>query len=269
MSARTTVSALVIVLGAAVLAGCEHDYIYRPTVATTSAVAGRVASYYEIPPEAPRGSVQLATFGFADLHPTAGGKDIRAIHMRMVVSNNADTAWKIDTREQLLVLPGQGQSRPAFASSDVGAGPILEVAPSGKVTVDLFYPLPEHMQDASDVPEFDTLWKVDTSTRVVAERTPFERLEVTPHYGYDYDDYYWGPWGYYYDPYYPYGGGFVGVHVAPGYAHHGSVVIHPSYGGHGGYYRGGGAYHGGGYRGGSVHGGGGHGGGGHGGGGHH
>jgi hypothetical protein len=284
MFARRTASALVFVLGAAALAGCEHEYVYRPTVATTSAVAGRPASYYAIPPEAPRGSVQLATFGFADLHPTDGGKDVRAIHMRMVVANNADTAWKIDTREQLLVLPGQGQSRPAFSSSDLGAGPILEVPPNGKVNIDLFYPLPEHMQEAKEIPEFDTLWRVDTSTRVVADRTPFERLEVEPRYAYDYGDYYWGPWGYYYDPYYPYGGGFVGVTVAPGfYVHHG-VVIHPSHGGyyhgHGGYYHGGGAYHGGAYHGGAYHGGayhggggyrgggGFHGGGGHGGGGH-
>ena len=264
MSVRTTASALVIVFGAAALAGCEHEYVYRPTVATTSAVAGRVASYYAIPPEAPRGSVQLATFGFADLQPTGGGdKDVRAIHMRMVVANNADTPWKIDTREQLLELPGHGQSRPAFASSDVGAGPVIEIPPNGKVTVDLFYPLPEHMEDASDLPDFDTLWRVDTGTRVVADRTPFERLEVSPRYASDYDDYYWGPWGYYYDPFYPYGGGFVGVHIGPSFGRH-AVIIHPSHGGfHGGYYHGGGGFHGGYHGGGGFHGGhgGGHGGG--------
>ena len=36
--------------------------------------------------------------------------------------NNADTSWKIDTREQLLALSDHGQSRPAFASSDAGLG---------------------------------------------------------------------------------------------------------------------------------------------------
>ena len=230
-----TAAAFVVVLGALAVAGCEHNYVYRPTVATTSAVAGRLASYYAIPPESPRGSVQLATFGFADIHPTGDDEELRAIHMRMVVSNNDDTPWRIDTREQLVALPGDGQSRPAFANSDGGPGPIIEIPPSGKRTVDLFYPLPEHMQDASDVPAFDTLWKVDTSTRVVADRTPFERLEVVPRYAYEYDDYGWGP-GWYYDPYYVHGGAFVGVRVGPRFEHR-TVVIHPSHGGgraHGG-----------------------------------
>jgi len=238
MSKRMTAVALSVVLGALAVAGCEHHYVYRPTVATTSAVAGRLASYYAIPPEAPRGSVQLATFGFADIRPTGEDEELRAIHMRMVVSNNADTAWKIDTREQLLALPGHGQSRPAFASSDAGQGPIIEVPPNGKRTIDLFYPLPEHMQDASDLPAFDTLWKVETSTRVVSDRTPFERLEIVPRYAYEYDDY-WGPgYYYYYDPYYVRGGAFVGVRIAPSYGHR-PVVIRPhggarGHGGHGG-----------------------------------
>ena len=70
MSKRTTAAALSVVLGALAVAGCEHHYVYRPTVATTSAVAGQLASYYAIPPESPRGSVQLATFGFADIQPS-------------------------------------------------------------------------------------------------------------------------------------------------------------------------------------------------------
>ena len=178
--------------------------------------------------------MQLATFGFADIHPTgAEDEELRAIHVRMVVSNNDDTPWKIDTREQLLALPANGQSRPAFASSDVGPGPIVEVPPQGKRTIDLFYPLPEHMQEASDLPEFDTLWKVETSTRIVGDRTPFERLEVVPRYAYEYDDYYWGPGYYpYYDPYYVHGGAFVGVRVAPSFGHR-PVVIRPSHGGGG------------------------------------
>lgn len=232
MSKRMTAAArVVLAAGALALAACERDYVYRPTVATTSAVAGRVASYYAIPPESPRGSVQLATFGFADIHPSGEDSELRAIHVRMVVSNNADTAWKIDTREQLLALPDHGQSRPAFASSDAGPGPILDVPPNGKRTIDLFYPLPENMQEASDVPEFDTLWKVQTDTRVVADRTPFERLEVVRQYAYPYDDYGWGN-GYYYDPYYLHGGAFVGVRLAPSYGHR-PVVIRPHGGGHG------------------------------------
>ena len=225
-------SAVVLVLGvlAAELGGCDRSYVYQPTVATTSAIAGRPASYYAIPPEAPRGSVQLVTLGFADIQPQ-GAKDkssVRAIHMRMVVANNSQAVWTVDTREQMLSLPQRGSSRPAYAAYDEGQGPLVVVQPSGKRTIDLFYPLPANMDDAEELPAFDTVWKVETDARVVTERTPFERLEVVPQYVYE--DYYWGP-GYYYDPYYP-RGAFVGVYVAPGYYGHRSVVITPSHGHH-------------------------------------
>jgi hypothetical protein len=225
MTSTRTIGALVLALVAVVLAACEHNYVYRPTVHTTAAIEGRLASYYAIPPEAPRGFVELASFGFADIRPEGAPKDqkLRSLHIRMVVSNSSDKPWTVDTREQLLALPNQGESRPAFAKVDHGTAPIVEIPPGGKATIDLFYPLPENMQDAKDLPSFDTIWKVQTDARVVAERTPFERLEVKPppygYYGY-YD--YWGP-PYWYDPYYY---GWVGVRVAPVYVER-PVVIRP------------------------------------------
>lgn len=227
----------VLVLGSlgvatAVLGGCDRSYVYQPTVATTSAIAGRTASYYAVPPEAPRGSVQLATFGFAKLRAegATNAPEVRAIHMRMVVANNSPVTWTLDTREQLLSLPGGGASVPAYAIADAGEGPLVVVPPSGKRTIDLFYPLPASMDDAEELPAFDTVWKVQTDTRAVADRTPFERLEVVPYHAVD-DYYYWGG-GSYYDPYYP-RGAFVGVRAAPGYYGHHTVVINPGHGGYG------------------------------------
>ncbi len=229
MIARSVV-ALSLTVVAAALGGCDHSYVYSPTVATTSAIAGRPASYYPVPPEAPRGSVQLATFGFAEIHPQGAPENanVRALHMRMIVANNSQAPWTVDTREQVLSLPTRGMSRPAYAAAEGGEGPLVVVPPLGKRTIDLFYPLPANMEDAEDVPAFDSVWKVQTDARVVADRTPFERLEVVPHYSYD--DYSWGP-GYYYDPYYP-GGAWVGVRVAPVYVHR-PVTISPSHGGGG------------------------------------
>jgi hypothetical protein len=222
----------VVIAIAAVLAltfaGCERDYVYRPTVATTSALDGRPASYYEVPPEAPRGYVQLTTFGFADIKAKGTSDDdrARAIHVRMVVANNSSQAWVVDTRDQLLALPKRGESRPAFARSDLGAAPLIEVPPGGKRTIDLFYPLPAELQSAEDLPAFDTIWKVQTDARLVAERTPFERLEVEPRYAYG-DRYYYG-WGpsYWYDPYYP-RGAFIGVRGAPIYVNQPIIQSHP------------------------------------------
>jgi hypothetical protein len=197
------------------LSACDRDYVYQPTVATTSALSGRPASYYEIPPEAPRGYVQLATFGFADIasQGDTGENRARALHVRMVVANNSDKAWHVDTREQLLALPDHGESRPAYARADRGAPPALDVAPTGKVTIDLYFPLPDDMQKAKDLPAFDTVWRVETATRLFTERTPFERLEVVPRYDYDYDYDGWGA-AYWYDPGYP-GAAFVGARPAP------------------------------------------------------
>jgi hypothetical protein len=218
-----SIARVVLALFAVVLAACEHDYIYRPTVHTTAAIEGRPASYYAIPPEAPRGFVELASFGFADIRPETADVDqtLRSLHIRMVVANNSDKPWTLDTREQLLSLPNRGESRPAFAKADHGTPPVIEIPPSGKATIDLFYPLPANMQEAKDLPSFDTIWKVQTDTRVVLERTPFERLELRPPPSYGYSDY-WGP-PYWYDPYYY---GWVGVRVAPVYVQR-PVVIRP------------------------------------------
>ncbi len=219
---------IALLLGALALAGCEHQYVYQPAVSTTSAVAGRPASYYTIPPEAPRGDVRVATFGFVDIQPTQqakGEEKMRGLGVRMVVTNNSDQPWTVDTREQVLALPGKGESRAAFVSVDQGPIPEVTVPPGGKRVIDLFYPLPADMQKASKVPEFDTVWKVRTGTREVVERTPFERLEVEPVYTYSYDYYGWGP-PYWYDPYYYPSGAFVGVHMAPAYVAH-PVTIRP------------------------------------------
>lgn len=216
-------------VAAAGLVACERSYIYRPAVTTTTSatIAGLPASYYGIPPEAPRGHLRIATLGFAEIRPQGAGDDqeLRALHVRMIVANNADRPWLVDTREQRAVLPNGGESRPAYATADRGGAqpPSVEIAPGQARTIDLFYPLPQHMQSAGEVPSFDVLWRVDTAGRAVVDRTPFERIEIYPdNYR---ESYAWdGP--YWYDPYYPRAGAFIGVGLPPVYVGH-PVVIHP------------------------------------------
>jgi hypothetical protein len=200
------------------LAACSKNYIYRPTVTTTSAtVAGLPASYYGVPPESPRGHVRIATLGFADIRPAGGGEqeDVPALHVRMIVANNSDRPWQLDTREARAILPRRGESRPAYATVDQGTPPVVEIPARAERTVDLFYPLPRDMQKEDSVPSFDVLWQIDTDARRVVERTPFERIEVeTPSESSSPDTtltyFAWGGpyWG---DPYYAQGGAFVGV----------------------------------------------------------
>jgi hypothetical protein len=167
--------------------------------------------------------VRIATFGIADVGNDE--RDTHAIHIRMIVANNGDQPWTVDTREQRLTLPGEGESRAAYASADQGTPPLVEIPAGQSRTIDLFYPLPADRDRAGELPAFDTVWSVHAGDRAVTERTPFERLAVRYPADDDvYGGYAWGP-PYWYDPYYP-SGAWVGVHVGPGYSRH--VHIRPS-----------------------------------------
>lgn len=206
--------ALALATAALACAACgSRRYLYEPAVASSATVAGRAASHYRIPPEAPRGDVRVASFGLADIRPAHErmrfAEELRAIHVRLVVANNSDAAWWVDTRDVRAVLPSNGESRAAFARVDEGSLPVVVVPAGGERTIDLFFPLPEDMQEASELPSFDTIWSVQMPNMTIAERTPFERLDVPPGtYPYDYR---WGP-PYYYDPLYG-RGAFIGVRL--------------------------------------------------------
>ena len=230
MSRRRTSLILAAVLGVAAGACESRSFVYRPAISSNAVVAGRPAAHHRIPPEAPRGDVRVATFGFAELTPTDGkGDDVRALHVRMVVSNDSDATWTVDTREQRVALPGNGESRPAYARSDDGQPPLVEIPAHAQRSVDLFFPLPPAMQKASELPSFDTLWTVRAGAELVTQRTPFERLEVTPVYRttpYYHGWYGWGP-PYYHDPYYARGGAFFGMRYTPMFVER-PIVIRPA-----------------------------------------
>jgi hypothetical protein len=143
----------------------------------------------------------------------------------MIVANNSDKPWTVDTREQRMTLADRGESRAAYASADAGAPPPVVIAsPGGKRTVDLYFPLPHEMSEASELPSFDVIWTVQTDARVVTERTSFERVKLEPapaaeHWGYA------GVMPYWYDPYYPYGA-WPGAVLPPVYVER-PVIIRP------------------------------------------
>jgi hypothetical protein len=193
-----------------VMASCTPSYVYRPTANATATMKGRVAADYPIPPTAPQGDVRLASFGISKISPSGATQENanqsrRAIHVRMSVTDNSQTPWTMDTRQQLVALPDGHQLAPAYVSTHEGqAGlPSVTVPAGGKRIVDLFYPLPPDMQSASQMPEFDVVWHVDTPQQQVTERTPFDRLQVKtgsdPEWGV-WDDGWGGP--FWYDPFY-------------------------------------------------------------------
>jgi len=190
----------------ALLGGCAStQYVYSPEENATARVQGHPAALYQIPPEAPEGTVRVATLGIAKLALARpeGYVHVRALHVRMVVDDNGDEPWTFDTREQIAVLPGRGQSRAAWVSSSIGQPPLVQIPPGASATLDLYYPLPRAMQDASEIPGVQVVWRVQTPQRVVAERTSFERLKVepAPTPAYAWGTGWWGPgW---YDPFWP------------------------------------------------------------------
>jgi hypothetical protein len=201
-------------VGSLVLTACaENDYIYRPAEQATAQVNGLPAARYGIPPERPLGTVLVASSGFARIGYSSGAEQ-QLLAVRMVVANNSDdTPWTIDTREQRVIVLGAGESRPVYVNADMGLSPLLQVARGQKTTIDLFYPLPADRQDPKHVPEFDVMWQVKTTERLVAERTPFDRLEIEPQ-PYPYDGAYAGFWPYWwYDPLWP-GPSYV---ISPGF----------------------------------------------------
>ena len=178
------------------MAACAPNYIYRPAANATATIKGRVAADYPIPPAAPEGDVQLASFGMSTISASATPNQKQmAIHVRMIVADNSQTTWTLDTRQQVVALSDGQQLAPAYVTTQEGqAGPpSVTVAAGGKRIIDLFYPLPPNMQSASQVPEFDVVWHVATSQQQVTERTPFDRLRVEPDVAYGYGPE-WGVW---------------------------------------------------------------------------
>ena len=191
-------------------AGCYSEYAYAPAENATAQLAGRAAAHYDIPPESPRGDVRIASFGIAKLRETnddveTGGK-LRAMHVRLSIANNSDPQpWLVDTREQIAIFKNGEQETPVYAQADEGQPPVITIQQGQRATIDVFYPLPAEAQHARKLPAFDVLWRVREGGRVIAERTPFERLVVEPQYAYAgaYDPFFgpWGPYGWY-DPFF-------------------------------------------------------------------
>ncbi len=274
--------AFLLVLATLATTACGATYAFVPATNATSALYGHPATNYAIPPGSPSGDLRVASYGIEQLG-TADESDqhVAALHVRVFVSNRSGQPWTFDTREQQMEIQGRATSTPAFASANPDAGsspPTVIIGPGATRLVDLFFPLPDDMQEAEELPAFQFTSRILTEQGPVATTTPFERVEVdhaaayaydysaTPYdynpaiYGYDYWDF-----PFWYNPVYV---GFRGVRF-PGYRGHPFFARGRGWGrpgyyhgpAHGAYHGGGGFHGGGGYGGGR---GGGHGGGGHG-----
>jgi hypothetical protein len=195
--------------------GCgQPSYVFVPAQNADAVMNGEPASLYQIPPQDPQGDVQVASFG---IQQAPNGPP--SMHVRMIVSNDSDQPWVLDTRRQLAVVPGVGRVRAMSATSSLAQPPRISIDSDDEAIVDLFFPLPPSDTSAKELPDFDLIWRVQTNRGTITDRTRFDRRRVEPvafgpewgPYGwYDYDFY--GPWyGYedFYGPWYGYDGGLA------------------------------------------------------------
>ena len=210
--------------GLAVIAGVlgcagTSDYVYRPDSADATE-AGLPAARTPIPQERPQGAIEVTSYGITDLQ--RGGARIPALQVRAVVTNDGDdTPWTLDTTQQLVAIPGEGQSRAMFVNSDVNTVPNVTIARHERRVIDFYFPLPDTIGSESQLPKFELLWQVNTPERVVASRTSFDRFDKAPDVAYTTVPVGWPLWAGYgpywwYDPFYPRA---VFIHSRP-------IVIH-------------------------------------------
>jgi hypothetical protein len=234
-------------LGAAGLAviaciGCAgtSDYVYSPDTANAT-VAGMPAARTPIPQERPQGAIEVTSYGITDL--SQANAKIPALHIRAVVTNDGDDRpWTLDTTQQMVTIPGEGQSRAMFVNSDVNTLPTVTIARHERRVLDFYFPLPDTLRHESQLPRFELLWQVNTPERTVASRTAFERQDKAPDVAYAAVPVGWPLWAGYgpywwYDPFYPRA---VFIHTRPIIVHGTGTVRVGRFGGH---FRAGGTSH--------------------------
>jgi len=223
--------------------GCAgtSQYVYEPDTANATA-AGLPATRTAIPQERPQGAIEVVSYGVTQLD--RDNMQIPALHVRAIVTNDGDvTPWSFDTSQQMVEIPGEGRSRAMFVNADVGALPNVTIAQHERRVLDFYFPLPDTIKTASQLPKFELLWQVQTPARVVASRTAFDRVDKEPEVdGAVYGATPWPLWAgfgpyWWYDPFYPQ---TVFVHARPWVVHGGGRVHVGHFGGH---FRSGGAGH--------------------------
>jgi len=211
-------------LALATIVGCaaSANYLYTPQDARYWS-DGYPTTAISVPPEAPQGKIEVASFGITEIKPDGAGP-VTALHVRLAITNDGDaTPWTLTTTDQLVEIAGEGRSRPLFVNTDVKTLPTVMIAQRERRILDFYYPLPTSIRDEENLPAFDVLWQVTTPARTFASRTHFERIEQEPPPAQT-EVIFWSGWGPYwwYDPLYP---GVMFVHHRPHMIYGGPRVI--------------------------------------------
>jgi hypothetical protein len=186
------------------VACATESYHYVP--ADHRASTAREAIYNE-PPDAPSGTVRVQFAGIGDYQARKNGPKTKALHLKLIASNNAQAGnWTLNGSDAFVSFPD------GIRTSLLAATPSsLNVPPGGLLGMDLYFPLPEktksNSNSADEIAEFDFHWQAFVADRLISETTAFDRVRVPRYYASaaPYGD----GWGYYpYGPSYEVGLGF-------------------------------------------------------------
>lgn len=171
---------LMLLLAGAVQA-CGSSSTYIPEERATATLGGRTAASYALPSDRnQQGALRVASYGVSELKQNGDDDALKAIHLRMAVSDNSGQPMLVDTREQRLQLPDGRQLAPAYASAKASAPPVVRITPGSARTVDLFFPLPVDLADEANPSQFDVIWRVQVGDQTVTRITPFDQVAVDP-----------------------------------------------------------------------------------------
>ena len=175
---RTQLGLMLILAGAQ---ACGSTSTYIPEEKATATLGGRTAASYSLPSEQnEQGGLRLASYGVSKLEQKNGDDSLKAIHLRLAVSDNGQEPMVLDTRAQRLQLPDGRQLAPAYVRARASAPPMIRVAPGSARTVDLYFPLPPDIAEEANPSQFDVIWRVRVGDQTVSQVTPFDQVSVDP-----------------------------------------------------------------------------------------
>ena len=164
----------------AFVAGCTpvRNFVYGPTptqvrVAGPEGLDERFAARYLVPPDDPRGDVELAVDRFTTVREHEGrhARTVHVVVVAMVVHNRDAEVWAIDGSAMDAVVSADGDKHHEYPVRAYSEGEQLwgiVVEPGETRRIDLYYELPPKSAHPSVAVE----WRVLTPAGPITRTTP-------------------------------------------------------------------------------------------------
>jgi hypothetical protein len=137
---------------------------------------GYPAAVIAVPPGAPTGTLEVASFGLVELAPE-DMPPLATLHVRIAAANHgSDRPWNVDLAGATLRAGGT-EARTLLANSDLATLPIALVDRGEPRTFDLYFAVPPGVHDEDDLPELDFSVQLDAGGRTVQAHTHFTRRD--------------------------------------------------------------------------------------------